>query len=1066
VGRRRSAQREAGKADGASDTVRRADLPGAEQLDIAVRAYAERKGQKFGSAPHRRPQIPSTWTLVFDTETTVDASQRLRFGTYETRDGASLDERGIFYADDDPDALTRADVEVIRRYAKRHKLTLRTVSDFIDNVLYEYGFHFRAAIVGFNLPFDISRLAIRHDGARAVTITPQDDPEARVTNRNMVGGFTFKLSRHSRANIRIKHRSSRDAFYQFVKLKRGGYERRGFFVDVNTIAAAMLGHPFSLETLCQELNVQHKKLADAEHGRAITDRYLDYAVRDTFATWECFVQLRDRYKSYGLTKTPLHTLHSEASVGKAHLKEMGIRPLLEVQPDVPRDLLGAAMNSYFGGRSEVHIRRTVTRVLYCDFLSMYPTVSVLMGLWSWVRANGISHVDATDEIRAALDAVTLDDLQKPSTWPTLTALVQVRPSADVFPVRAKYAVGDEQYRLALNHLSSDGPLWFTLADCIASKLLTGKAPEVVKAYRIKPGPTQAGLKPIDIVGNPRYPVDPRHDDFYRRLIDLRQEVKRKAKGASGSQATALDHEQLAIKTIANATTYGIFIELNVQDERTPGSGTCYGPSDGALPVESSKFEQPGAFFHPFVAVFTTGAARLMLAIAERLIRDKGLDWAFCDTDSMAIAKPDRMTDKSFLALGTEVRDWFTPLNPYADRGPVFKIEDENFSLARGKAGKTIAPLYCYAISPKRYALFNVDGDGRPIIRKVSAHGLGHLLSPTATETFPLSVAKPAVKLEALEVRAWQYCFWYRIIEAALAGHHRPKIDDLPGFTDPAATQYSASTPSILDWCKGLNESLPYSSQVKPFGFMLRFYAGQIPTEPVSVEHGSRRHAKAPESPRPIAPYDKDTNKAAYNCFDRKTRRPIARELLSSYRDELRQYHMHPDSKFMRTEYNDQGATFRRHIQVRDVSYIGKEADRLEEQLELGADPDAVIEYDTASDTLIMRLRSELSNANLSRLRSASGVSRQSLSAVRDGHSPTKRIAGKIYRGLRKIAAADQHRDRETARLLALVRSIHQRIGLRSLAAWLRIDHSTLSQVLNGKRTLPKRLRRLLDTKAK
>jgi hypothetical protein len=42
------------------------------------------------------------------------------------------------------------------------------------------------------------------------------------------------------------------------------------------------------------------------------------------------------------------------------------------------------MSSYFGGRAEVHIRRTVVQTLYCDFASMYPTVCTLMGLWWFV----------------------------------------------------------------------------------------------------------------------------------------------------------------------------------------------------------------------------------------------------------------------------------------------------------------------------------------------------------------------------------------------------------------------------------------------------------------------------------------------------------------------------------------------------------------------------------------------------------------------------------------------------------------------------------------------------------
>jgi hypothetical protein len=50
-------------------------------------------------------------------------------------------------------------------------------------------------------------------------------------------------------------------------------------------------------------------------------------------------------------------------------------------------------------------------------------------------------------------------------------------------------------------------------------------------------------------------------------------------------------------------------------------------------------ENPGDFFHPLLGTLITGAARLMLAITERLLIDEGLDWVFCDTDSMAFAVP-------------------------------------------------------------------------------------------------------------------------------------------------------------------------------------------------------------------------------------------------------------------------------------------------------------------------------------------------------------------------------------------------------------------------------------------
>jgi hypothetical protein len=41
------------------------------------------------------PAPASEWTLIFDTETTVDAAQRLRIGAYQFRNRDGLDEGGL-----------------------------------------------------------------------------------------------------------------------------------------------------------------------------------------------------------------------------------------------------------------------------------------------------------------------------------------------------------------------------------------------------------------------------------------------------------------------------------------------------------------------------------------------------------------------------------------------------------------------------------------------------------------------------------------------------------------------------------------------------------------------------------------------------------------------------------------------------------------------------------------------------------------------------------------------------------------------------------------------------------
>src|SRR5262245_29215311 len=476
------------------------------------------------------------------------------------------------------------------------------------------------------------------------------------------------------------------------------------------------------------------------------------------------------------------------------------------------------MSTYYGGRSEVHIRRQIVRVLYCDFVSMYPTVCTLMGLWRYVIAEGIEQYDATVEVKKLLEKITLEDLQRPETWRLLTAIVQIEPDGDILPVRSKY--DGLQYTIGVNYLKAQ-KLWYTLADCIASKLVTGRSPRVIKATGFRPRGIQRDLTPIAISGNANYTVDPLKDDFYRSLIDLRTDVKSKLKAALPEEKTRYEVEQLALKICANATSYGIFVELNVVEQAEPAQVDCYGGSGNPFVAEVRNIEQPGRYFHPLLATLITGAARLMLAISETLTEKAGLTWAFCDTDSMAIAKPNEMSEAEFLSRALIVSNWFTSLNPYKAKGPLFKIEDANYELADGEA---LSELYCFAVSAKRYVLFNIDKAGRPVLRKASAHGLGHLLPPD-DRSIPRNIPKPIVKLEELGVELWQYYVWYRIVEAAIEGHpDQIEIEDLPGFNLPAVSQYGAMTPGLLNWFKRFNDEKPYRDQVKPFNFMLAFQA--------------------------------------------------------------------------------------------------------------------------------------------------------------------------------------------------------------------------------------------------
>src|SRR5262249_33547719 len=159
------------------------------------------------------------------------------------------------------------------------------------------------------------------------------------------------------------------------------------------------------------------------------------------------------------------------------------------------------------------------------------------------------------------------------------------------------------------------------------------------------------------------------------------------------------------------------------------------------------------------------------------------------------AKPDGMDHDEFVERAKSVCGWFTRLNPYEQKGPLLKVEDANYTIGDGEV---IAPLYCLAVSAKRYVLFNIDPPGHPIIRKASAHGLGHLLPPYGEEGAPANIPKPSMRLDQIGVVRWQYDLWYQIIRAVLDGH--PDQADLgyhPNLDRPAASRYAATTPDLL-----------------------------------------------------------------------------------------------------------------------------------------------------------------------------------------------------------------------------------------------------------------------------
>lgn len=959
-------------------------------LPVAVRAWVRPTSERRSSkSPRASVEVPK-YALVFDVETTIDQPQALTFGSYRryrivvsgTLVRLVQIEEGIFHADDlaerDPEGL-----RALERYVEeRPGIRLMQAVTFVRAVLHPKCYKRKELLVGFNLPFDLSRLAsgwgesrAPFEGGISLVLQTYEGPAGPRENRwrPRIGIKTIDSKRHLMGFTRPISPGRKDL---------GGF--RGHFLDVRGFAFAWTDRSHSLASLCEALGVEHPKTEAASHGD-ITDKYIDYNRRDVQATGECFEKLLGEHLRHPIELQPTKAF-SPASGGKAYLRSMGILPVLDRQPDFSEEVLAAAMCAYYGGRAECRIRDVDLPVVYLDFVSMYPTVNALMGLWDLVIAEGIDAVEDTDAVQAFLEEVTLGSVFDPETWTRLPVLAQIRPDDDVLPVRALYEPGGT-WNIGVNPLRSSEPMWYTLADLVASRLLIRRSPKVLRAIRLIPVGQQDGLRAVHLRGEVK--VDPRSDDFFTAVIEERKRLP--GKDLRGEDRERLDR---ALKVLANSTSYGINAEI-VRHELAPTKPEIvqvYRADGSTFEDQVGALEEPGEYSFPPLAACTSGAARLMLAMLERCVSDSGGSFVFCDTDSMAIvasrrggllpcpggAERSSQGRQAVRALSWDeveaIRGRFATLNPYERAtvpGSILEFEDENVDSVTGR----LRQLWCRSISAKRYTMFNKRQHGNVLVRKCSEHGLGHLLNPTDPSD---------------EDRDWIDHVWEGIV-----GFVDPSGE--PAWLDrPAVSRITASTPALLRPFASYNEGRPYRDQIKPFNFLISVQAA-----PFGLPEGvdpARFHLIAPYSADPNARERVEWTDVYSGCAFKITTRDGAAGprvvRVKSYREVLAAHRFHPESKSLAADGQPcgratRGVLSRRAVQLDGLHYIGKESNRLEDvqsgtvhELE-----DVLTEYrDPNRDPFELYVRPILAEIPKDVLAMAASIHPRKVAAIRNGQA--------------------------------------------------------------------------------
>jgi len=852
---------------------------------IAVRGHTA-PVNGWSKRPEGRTDKPDfTRLLAVDNETTVDEREALKFGTAILHVQRKPKAGWIFYHRQN---VSDDDLKTLKIKADEHGFGFLPLDDFLNEVFLPEVHDNKTPCVGFNLPFDISRLANKWGPARGYN----------------VGGFSFILSKDYPRLI-IKHVNSHLSFIKFANARidkdnpvdEETRTFKGYFLDLRTATFALTSESLTLDGACKYFGVPGGKMGVTGHGKITLD-YVEYNINDVIITGQLFFKVLDAYNEYHLD-LPINRVYSPATIGKAYLTEMDVRSFLALNPDFPQELMGNTMSTYFGGRAEVRIRCQPTHVRLLDFLSMYPTMCGVLRMWKYVIAENIVHFDDTERIQDFIEHVELDDLRKPEAWRMMNAIVLVHPQDDVLMVRSQF--NELTYNLGTAYVTSPMPLWYTVADVVASKLSNqGKVPRISKAIRFVPVGIQQGLKPITIIGGKT--VDPAKDDFFMALAEHRNNLKR-ARDAIDQQQEPdeykhLDSCQNAVKIILNATSYGIFVQQDVVPEAK--TLMVYGPC-GCSEKKLDKYERPGAFFNPIIATFITAAARLVLAITEAILAKHDAVYAFCDTDSMAV--PAEYVE--------EVQSFFRPLSPYSFKAEMFKLEKYNFEGKDDKKGELV-DLQFYGISAKRYVLYYVK-DGKRIIQKASNHGLGYLKNPFSW-----------VKGE------WQDKVWADILDLhygdATWGELREEYSDLFAIMD-----FTVSSPDLLKRFAKMDKGKPYNDRVRPFNFLLLGSANTI-------------DPKTEDDVKPLAAFNQNGQVAAFGDFiDYNSGKTMRGQQYWKPMDiVLKQFLVHPEAKFD----GDVGILQRKHIEVKSVATIGKESNNLEWSNYFGLNEEDLITYDT------------------------------------------------------------------------------------------------------------------------
>ena len=762
-----------------------------ETLDVAVRAWTGEAIVRRGR-PSRRHK--PTAMVVVDAETDLTTRQGLLVLSYRYLRIAwkgnvpsfTVAEEGLVHRDDDEG--TR---RFLLNYAAGHpaevdpatggspNLLVLSRADFCERIIWQACWRSRATMCGFNLRFDISRLALSHHAKRT-------DPSTVVFRLWEHDGDDNRFRPNEEAT-RLDNKRTILHHGAVVDPPDDGFEHAeadDHFLDCRTLAFAHTNASHTLESACATFGVPYVK-APVVLGTLSTD-LVDYCREDVTATAELAGALLEVHHRHPIPVSA-DRAYSPASLGLGYLRRMNVRPPRAGTSKLSTTELAQAQAAFIGQRTEVRIRHHEMPVRSVDFSSQYAVVAQLFDLWRLVTSEELLAVECTESAQRLLDQVDLDWCHDPADWPKLRFFAEIEPDRDWLPVRAAFAGTCDVSRVGFGPVTSNRPMWYAGPDLADSKLVTGRAPRVLRAWRLVGRGRQAKLYPARLAGVSRF--HPAHGGLWAALVAVRHQL-------------GDDPGAEAAKVIANALAYGVWLRADRQE--TAGRQILHQPDgrDRAVRVEHPEDHHLWSF-PPFASLVTAGGRLLLGMLGAHLAADGGL-WASANTDSATIVStehggavpcpggPLRMADGAEAVRAVswarvdEIAHRFESLNPDPTR-PLLKIEPENFD-SNGRPRQ----LYATAVSGGRVFLTADGPDGRRKVVKRSEVNLGDLRAPEDAADFLDDFATWAVAFLGGEER--ERPWWWELPANTFLGVGTPgKAVQLGGLVSPFGFAMGART---------------------------------------------------------------------------------------------------------------------------------------------------------------------------------------------------------------------------------------------------------------------------------